>query len=541
MRLLEYSTSLLLRQAYSALAGKFKLERVGGEQRVYKVANELGVVYLVGGGPKAVGLTWQKGSSALSKVFVWNTFNAAKSPDAFISVPAGFIEEALEAILDFVAHPHVGLVETQTVTPKDFITMVKNSKLDPKKITYGDMNNVAVQNNVLIPREFVSNQMYHTGDDFNLTAKVALPRKFYIMAKSADGVMFEVPGTQQMAARLEHAFAEANGNGDDEGTMEEQYQKLREKVELVAGNKSTYIKSLLITGAPSSGKTYTVMETVKSLGLVEGKDYIVIKGTITDAALYQTFIEQIDSLTIFDDCDSVAGSTDGKNMLKNALDTYEVRDIGRPNANSLNTKQMKQEEREEFVNAISRILRGQPAPGDLARFDAYLPKKKKKEAKEKEPVGLAVKKRKIIGHRTSDDGWLLPIFDGDDMDGDSDKEKLIELQRYFQNFMPNRIDFRGRIIFISNMKESEWDSAILTRAFRQNMNFSDDEMLDFIDKIKNGIAAPQLTPEQKDEVLAFIRQCHETGQLNSPINFRLVQQAFDLRLCSTWKSMIQAL
>lgn len=527
MRLLEFQSSLLLRDAYKALSGHFRLERVGGEQRVYTVNGSLGVVYLVNGGPKAIGLVWAQGSSQLASIYLWKSFNAMKSPDFVAQIPVGLPDDVLKSIINFIERPHSGaIMESREATVADFIAMLKSAGYDLSGIREDDLHTVAMQNGVIIPRAILTDPRYRNADGFNLEAEnIEKSRRIYIMAKDAKGVLFQVPGMEEAAARLEQKFAAAHGS--EEGTMEEQYEKLREKVELVAGNKSTYIKSLLITGAPSSGKTFTVMQTVKNLGLVEGRDYIVIKGSITDAALYQTFIEQIDSLTIFDDCDSVAKTTDGKNMLKNALDTYEVRDIGRPMATSINTKQMSAEERTDFVNAVSRILRGVPEKGDLDRFDQYLPKKKKKV---KEDSRRIPKFRDFDDNETSNRKLT-----------DSDAEKLVELQRFFQMYPPNRIDFRGRIIFISNMKESEWDSAILTRAFRQNMSFSDDEMLDFIEKIKNSIAAPQLTDEQKDEVLAFIRECHENGELQSPINFRLVQQSFDLRLCSQWKQMIRAL
>jgi hypothetical protein len=49
--------------------------------------------------------------------------------------------------------------------------------------------------------------------------------------------------------------------------MEEQYNQLDKKVELVAGGKASFIKSLLITGMPSSGKTFRVMKTIKEARL----------------------------------------------------------------------------------------------------------------------------------------------------------------------------------------------------------------------------------------------------------------------------------
>ncbi len=492
MRLLEFQADhVLIKDVFNALSSRFHLERVGGHVRVYTVGQELGVVYLVDNGPKAVGLTWQRGSNVITHVCVWNTFNASHSPDIMAEIPMGSAPQILAAIGDLVASPHIGMFEA----------------LEPE-------------------------------------AEPAPPVQ--LVAK-ATNVHFEVPGVTETSRQIDHHFASEE---DAPQTMEEQYEDLKEKVALIASNSSNYIKSLLITGAPSSGKTFTVMKTIKELGLKEGIDYIVIKGSITDVGMYLTFIKQLDALTVFDDCDSVTKTEEGTNMLKNALDTYAIRDIGRENANSINTQQMGTDERTEFVESISRILRGKPTAADFARFDNYVPSKIKAkakiDAKHKDASGGAADDVHI--QQTGDmlgKIFSLPDPNGslDSLDdaGASNSERLLELQAYFTRRPPNRIDFRGRVIFISNKDESEWDKAILTRAFRVNMNFSNEEMFDFIVKIKGTIAAPGLTDEQKDEVLAYIKHLMETNRLQSPVNFRLIQQAFDLRLCGPWKRMVEAL
>jgi hypothetical protein len=109
------------------------------------------------------------------------------------------------------------------------------------------------------------------------------------------------------------------------------------------------------------------------------------------------------------------------------------------------------------------------------------------------------------------------------------------------NHLPNKIDFKGRIIFISNMAEEDWDTAIISRAFYMNMDFRSDEMIDYIDKIKQHIKTPSLSEEEKQEVMDYIRDLYVTGKLKRDVNFRLVQQAFDLRLTSNWKKMIAML
>jgi hypothetical protein len=92
--------------------------------------------------------------------------------------------------------------------------------------------------------------------------------------------------------------------------------------------------SLLITGSPGVGKTYTVLKQLKDAGLKKGVDFIHVKGRSTAAGMYITLYEENGKLIVFDDCDSVFGNADGVNVLKGALDSYGERDIswlvGRP-------------------------------------------------------------------------------------------------------------------------------------------------------------------------------------------------------------------
>jgi hypothetical protein len=375
--------------------------------------------------------------------------------------------------------------------------------------------------------------------------KAAASKKIYLYGKGAKGKFFRIPGVEEICMQLERMLSRqlADQGGSDRLTMEEQYDMLKDKVTLVAGNQSAFIKSLLITGAPSSGKTFSVMQTItKELGLANGKDYVVKKGSITPNAMYRTFIERIDGLIIFDDCDSVVEDKNGINMLKGALDTDPVREISNDNRTTMNTATMDPEERKEVVDAISRIFRNRATQADLIRFDHLIKKKKK-------PVNSEPLDDFSDDEFGDDDDFDLNIDDeeGNDSegkDGDEygvDPEKLHELQQYFTAHLPNLIDFRGRIIFISNMDESDWDGAILSRAFTVNMQFTSGEMLDYIDKIKDHLKTPNVTDEQKQEVMDYLRELYTTGKLKRQVNFRLVQQAFDLRLATNWKKMIAML
>ena len=85
--------------------------------------------------------------------------------------------------------------------------------------------------------------------------------------------------------------------------------------------------SLLITGSPGIGKTFTVLKQLKDAGLKRGEDYIHIKGRSTAVAMYTTLYEYNGQIIVFDDCDSIFSSGDGVNVLAGALDSTDVREI----------------------------------------------------------------------------------------------------------------------------------------------------------------------------------------------------------------------
>ena len=88
--------------------------------------------------------------------------------------------------------------------------------------------------------------------------------------------------------------------------------------------------SLVITGTPGVGKTFLVTKQLKEAGV----DYVHIKGRSTAAGLYIALYENKDKILVIDDCDSVFRNEEAVNILKSALDSYEVREIswlvGRP-------------------------------------------------------------------------------------------------------------------------------------------------------------------------------------------------------------------
>jgi hypothetical protein len=91
------------------------------------------------------------------------------------------------------------------------------------------------------------------------------------------------------------------------------------------------IPSMVITGSGGLGKTHTVLNTLKHIGLTEDTigsvdgDFVFCKGYSTARNLYTTLFHNNGKVIIFDDCDSAFKDPISANILKGALDSMERR------------------------------------------------------------------------------------------------------------------------------------------------------------------------------------------------------------------------
>ena len=585
--------SRTLNKVVAALSSKLgTLKRVGGQRRVYTVGPKVaGACFLIGNTPYGIGLAWgRSGDKSVSSIYFWRKFSQSRQPDYVIDLPAvGDFDQMVDAIVGLLRRPRLGKIEVgptneslvveDALLPREFGLMAQ-AQFGPKiaNLSMADLQKVATDHSIQIPQHILKDPTLKNGSMFDLSPLVggsrraapgsvpagqgqgfddlvnlakaktvrqlASQQKIVLFGRTPDGVLFEIPGLEDFAASIERMYTAQVGMGENNAqTMAEQYKLVQSRALAIATNKTNFVKSLLVIGAPSSGKTFNIMDTIKKAGLKEGENYVIKKGKISALGMYRTLIEQIDGLTIFDDCDSVVGDPDGVNMLKGALDTDPIRQISYDVQGMMNTSAMKEEDRNEVVNAVSRILRGEPTSADMERFDHLL--KKNKGAQQKAPAqkrtfrSVAAERGEDISDQAG--AWNIDAeIGGDDAGGPIDQADLAELQNILGRKLPNKIDYRGRIIFISNMKKEDWDSAILTRAFYVNMQFNSGEMLDYIEGIKQHLKADGMSEDDKQEVIDWIRQLYTTGKFKTDINFRIIQQAFDLFVTdpTDWKKMV---
>jgi hypothetical protein len=214
----------------------------------------------------------------------------------------------------------------------------------------------------------------------------------------------------------------------------------------VARKKSN---SLIISGMSGIGKTQVVKETLKELGLTPETDYYFATGTVTAAGLYELLFKNRTSLTVFDDCDAVFKDPDSVNMLKGALDTYDVREI-------------------------TKLTKGNT-------FET----------------------------RGMSDGEI--------------EEKWIESGK-----MPNKFEFRGQIIFISNLGEDKFDKAILSRSLHVDVHLNREEVIGRMRDIMKKIN-PNVDITEKEEALEYLIYITENFPVKFDLNIRTLIHSINLR------------
>lgn len=164
-------------------------------------------------------------------------------------------------------------------------------------------------------------------------------------AKNLGVTLVEIVGTAPKTSLVPVAIAgvaqfDSDGDAIPEQTLEsefpinERFQIMTDYTEMVAKQE---LASTLVTGEGGLGKTFTVMRTLRDTGLQDistmeigakfdgAKGYVVVKGFSTAKGLFRTLYENRKQIIVFDDCDSILKDPNAVNLLKAALDSYDVR------------------------------------------------------------------------------------------------------------------------------------------------------------------------------------------------------------------------
>ena len=104
---------------------------------------------------------------------------------------------------------------------------------------------------------------------------------------------------------------------------------INEKNKLVLLENSKAFVYYTITGEVKCPDILEVINVYRMPIIKEsiGKQYIIVKGSISDKGLYRLLYENKDGIIVFDDCDNIFKRQSARNIIKAAIDTYEKRKV----------------------------------------------------------------------------------------------------------------------------------------------------------------------------------------------------------------------
>lgn len=91
--------------------------------------------------------------------------------------------------------------------------------------------------------------------------------------------------------------------------------------------------------------------------------------------------------------------------------------------------------------------------------------------------------------------------------------------------LPSSFDFKGQIIFISNLHKSKIDKAILSRSFAIDITLTAKDVFKRMESILNNIM-PEAKQSHKKEALDFLKTMEETSK---EVNIRTLLNAIKCR------------
>lgn len=105
---------------------------------------------------------------------------------------------------------------------------------------------------------------------------------------------------------------------------------------------------------------------------------------------------------------------------------------------------------------------------------------------------------------------------------------------------PSEFDFEGKIIFISNLKYDDFDSAVLSRAAKIDMTLTDEQMFIRMKSILEHLGDKSVPLDAKEEILEFLMQQTASNLMRSP-TMRTYVAAEDLYRSGipNWKELLE--
>jgi len=134
---------------------------------------------------------------------------------------------------------------------------------------------------------------------------------------------------QTEAQALRAIRLKARGEETEEQRVKRIGERFNVMYRLTKGSIQGAVRSLIVSGAPGVGKSYTIEELLEAAALQDRIKFISVRGAVTAVNLYKLLFHYSasNSIILLDDADSIYEDEDAMNLLKAALDTTRTRKL----------------------------------------------------------------------------------------------------------------------------------------------------------------------------------------------------------------------
>ncbi len=424
-----------------------KFNKFGTEEVVSGGVKKTGLKYFVDGTVTMVRFNWvAKHGSEIESVDVWDGQGDVSVPTVNIDCTAASVVKIIPKLAEIIKSPSSTAGQEFTINESDLSEMarptgeIKQQFLTSKKITLAKF-----KKSKKLQNEF---------------------QRFQRQVKKGKGVLAEPTTVNVSKVKVRKGKKEIVKDDPEIAKGEKLLKKVspKEIFEDLVSLSTMVIKgkmpSLIVTGMAGSGKTYEIQSQIKKSGLKRPDDWHLQKGHSSPFGLYSTLYTNRNKLIVFDDCDSVFGDAVSANLLKAALDSYDVREI------SWSSK-------------------------------STIPKE---------------------------------MFD-------QDPDKYLSPEKGAPQY-PDQFEFKGRIIFISNLPSSKIEPAIISRSLTIEIQMTHDELTERMQSIIEAIM-PDIDVKVKQEVLDYMKEHAEDFAANET-NMRTFVNSIKIRMCDpNWKRLCE--
>jgi hypothetical protein len=184
------------------------------------------------------------------------------------------------------------------------------------------------------------------------------------------------------------------------------------------------------------------------------------------------------------------------NILKAALDTSPVREISWSSANTVNVSRWNEQRREDYNDQLDKLINGESVEDD---------------------------------------------DDDDDYDDDDDAPKKKKKSSKPEKIKyPSTFEFKGRVIFISNLKKEEFDTAIMSRSAKIGMDMTPEQILQRMRNVLPNLGGTDVSIELKEALLEQLLKMRSSGELDA-VTMREFTKGLDIVRSGApnWRDLIQ--